>query len=129
MVQLLTDFFWHSIILLLSGVELLVSDSARLVLHVAARVTELPGDFDIRPAGLLVLLHDDPLGVGLLRHSARHVAAVGGLLVEWLSELELDGHTLEGGGRGDAPLAPAQVLHLLRRRRDRAAFLIMKLVP
>ena len=45
------------------------------------------------------------------------------LLVEWLPELELDGHALEGGGRGDAPLAPAQVLHLLRRRRDRRRLL------
>ena len=42
-------------------------------------VSHSPGDFDIRPAGLLVLLHDDPLGVRLLRHRARHVAAVGGL--------------------------------------------------
>merc|ERR1712241_515415 len=123
MVHLVTDFFWHSIILLLSGVELLGDDSARLVLHVAARVAELPGDFDIWPAGLLVLLHDDPLGVGLLRHSACNVATVGCLLVEWLPELELDGHALEGGGRGDAPLAPAEVLHLLRRRRDRRRLL------
>ena len=45
------------------------------------------------------------------------------LLVEWLSELELDGHALERGGRGDAPLAPAKVLHLLRRRRDRRGLL------
>ena len=42
-------------------------------------VSHSPGDFDIRPAGLLVLLHDDPLGVRLLRHRACHVAAVGGL--------------------------------------------------
>ena len=43
------------------------------------QVSLSPGDFDIGPAGLLVLLRDDPLGVGLLRHGARHVAAVGGL--------------------------------------------------
>ena len=43
-------FFWH----LLSGVELLGDDSARLVLHVAARVAELPvgqSTYDIHSEG------------------------------------------------------------------------------
>ena len=40
------------------------------------------------------------------------------LLVEGLVELELDGHGLEGGGRGATPLAAPEVLHLLGRGRD-----------
>ena len=40
------------------------------------------------------------------------------LLVEWLVELELDCHALEGGGRGAAPLAAPEVLHLLGGGRD-----------
>ena len=52
MVLFWTDF-WHHI-LLLSGVELLGDDSTRLVLHVAARVAELPvgqSTYDFHRAG------------------------------------------------------------------------------
>ena len=40
---------------------------------------EDPGDLDVGPAGLLVLLRDHPLVRRGLTHRRRHLAAVGGL--------------------------------------------------
>ena len=74
-VQISPDFKSHS----LPGVEVVRDDSPGLEGHLDAGVLEDPGDLDVRPAGLLVLLHDDPLVGRLLRHRRGHLAAVGGL--------------------------------------------------
>ena len=63
----------------LSGVEVVGDDAAGLEGHLDALGLEDPGDLDVGPAGLLVLLRDHPLVGRRLAHRRRHLAAVGGL--------------------------------------------------
>jgi len=89
---------------LLAFEELLRGDIVAFVDDSDAVVGEGPGHLDLLSLGILGHLDSDQLVVTLHGDGAFHFTAIRGLVVKLLAQLEVDCHTLQGGGSLNLPI-------------------------